>query len=477
MVRLRSIRARLLTALFAGSIFIILFGTGFAYTLVKKHLYAEVDYFLRDKLAYQQIAAVQNGERISFRLSEPVLQSFHDPDHPDFFQFRWHDGRGDYRSSGLVNDLPLVGLDDEDSFKAFDCNLPNGRRGRCMGMVFTPEQLAETNALEPGINEPVMIHLVVARDRAEIDKALRKLRLLLAGMGIAVAGFSLAATTFIVRNALHPMGELSLQIESAPIGIESSKVLINDAPSEIQPVIDRLNHLLGRVAAAIENERQFTANAAHELRNPLAGLKSQLELALGAARDPDSDEQTLARALSIQEQMEGVVGNLLMLARLDSGSEEFEALEIEPAILLRQCWKPYFEKVAERNLKVFWDLDNAPEKFNMSPSLFKIMASNLLGNAVSYVPENGQIEIVVKMEAGFLIISISNSNPGVSERDLAYLFKRFQRGDASAAGGSDHAGIGLSLCQRIAKTIKGQLLADVDEEWFRIVVKFPEVSI
>jgi two-component system heavy metal sensor histidine kinase CusS len=477
MVRLTSIRTRLLTALFAGSIIIILLGAGFAYTLVKKHLYEEVDHFLRDKLTYQQIAAVQNGERIAFRLSQPVLDRFHDPEDPDFFQFRFLDGRDIYRSSGLVDDLPLVGLDDEGSLKAFDCNLPNGRRGRCMGMVFTPEQLVERGDPNPEISEPIKIHLVVARDRAEIDKSLRRLRRLLAGIGIAVAGFSLVATTSIVRNALRPMGELSLQIESTPIGIESSEVFINDAPSEIQPVIDRLNHLLGRVATAIENERQFTANAAHELRNPLAGLKSQLELALGGERDPDTDELTLARALSIQEQMEKVVGNLLMLARLDSGREEFEVHKIEPSKLLRQCWKPYFDKAAERNLEVRWNLSDAPKSFSMSPSLFKIMASNLLGNAVSYVPHDGQIEIAAGMEAEMLVISISNSNPGISESDLEYIFKRFQRGDASAAGGSGHAGIGLSLCERIVKTIKGQVVAEVNEDWFRIVVKLPEVPV
>ncbi|MFP6874416.1 MAG: HAMP domain-containing sensor histidine kinase [Verrucomicrobiales bacterium] len=463
----------MLTALFAGSIFVIFFGAGLSYTLVKKHLYEEVDHFLKDKLAYQQIAAVQNGERIAFRVSGPVLDRFHDPDDPDFFQFRWHDGRGDYRSSGLVNDLPLVGLDDEDSFKAFDCNLPNGRRGRCMGMAFTPEQIAQSNGPGSEISEPVKIHLVVARDRAGIDKSLRHLRQLLAGIGIVVAGFSLVATTVIVRNALHPMGELSAQIESTAIGAVSSKIFLKDAPSEVQPVIDCLNHLLDRVAAAIERERQFTANAAHELRNPLAGLKAQLELALGTIRNPMEDELTLTRALSIQTQMEGVVGNLLMLARLDSGTEEFEAQEIVPSRLLRKCWKPYFDIAAERNLKVSWDLSKAPESFSISSSLFEIIASNLLENAVSYVPHGGEIEITMQLEGELLVISISNSNPGMSESDLGLIFKRFQRGDASAAGGTGHAGIGLSLCERIVKSIKGQLFAEVNEEWFRIVVKVP----
>ena len=475
MVRPSSIRTRLLTALFAGSIVIIFFGAGFAYTLVKKYLYAEVDHFLRDKLSYQQIAAVQNGERISFHRSGPVLERLRDPKHPDLFQFRFLDGRDIYSSSGLDQDLPQVGLTADDYFKAYDCDLPNGRRGRCMGMVFIPEQLIEN--LDAARYGPVRIHLVVARDRAEIDMGLRRLRELLAFMGIAVALSALGATTLIVRKALRPMEELSSQIESTPIGVESSRIYVRNAPSEIQPVIDRLNHLLARVSSAIENERQFTANAAHELRNPLAGLKTQLELALGACRDPEADELVLAQSLKIQEQMEGLVSNLLMLARLDSGSEEFNVGKITPALALRQCWKPYFETAEDRDVQVKWNVENAPENFRISPALFKMMFSNLLGNAVSYVPRGGQILVEAETEGKSLVISISNSNPGVTESNLAKLFQRFQRGDASAAGGGGHAGIGLSLCQRIVKTIKGHVVATVDSQWFKITVKIPEATI
>ncbi len=467
-----SIRTRLLTALFAGSILTIFFGASVGYTIVKKYLYAEVDHFLRDKLAYQQIAAVQNGERISFHRTAPVLKSLRNPAHPDFFQFRFLDGRDIYSSTALDHHLPLVGLTEDDSFQAYDCDLPNGKRGRCMGMVFIPEQMIESTEAKP-----VSLHLVVARDRTDLDSALKRLRELLAFIGVAVAAFALGATTLIVRNALRPMDDLSSQIESAPIGVKSAKVFIYNAPSEVQPVIVRLNQLLERVASAIDNERQFTANAAHELRNPLAGLKSQLELALSTSRDPDEDELVLGKALMIQEQMEGVVGNLLMLARLDSGSDEFNVAEINPSILLRQCWKAFFDVAEDRALQVIWDINSTPESFSVSPSLFKIMFSNLMDNAVSYAPDGGTIKIESSTDGGNLVISITNSNPGVSELELSTLFQRFHRGDASAAGGVGHAGIGLSLCQRIVKTLKGELVAKVDPTWFKITVKLPEVAI
>ncbi len=474
MLRKTSIRARLLTAIFAGSILVIFTGASVTYALVKQYLYAEVDHFLRDKLAYQQIAAVQNGERISFRLSEPVLESLRNPEHPDFFQFRFLDGRDIYSSAGLEESLPLVGLTSEDEFKAYDCNLPNGRRGRCMGMVFIPEQLNESGN---NSNTPVRVHLVVARDRAEIDSGLMRLRQSLAIMGVAMALFSLLATTLIVRNALKPMEEISTQIESTTVSAATSKVYIHNPPSEVVPVIDRLNQLLSRVSSAIENERQFTANAAHELRNPLAGLKTQLELALSSERNADTDEEVMGRALIIQEQMEVVVSNLLMLARLDSGTDEFEIGVLDPRRTLQQCWKPYFEVAEKRNLQVRWEMNNAPESFCVAAPLFRIMFSNLFENCASYAPIGGKVRISIEQQNSSIVISIKNSNPGISESNLDQLFERFQRGDASAAGGVGHAGIGLSLCKRITETINGQLVAAADSEWFVVTVKIPSAQI
>ena len=474
MLRQTSIRARLLTAIFAGSILVIFTGASVTYALVKQYLYAEVDHFLRDKLAYQQIAAVQNGERISFRLSEPVLESLRNPEHPDFFQFRFLDGRDIYSSAGLEESLPLVGLTSEDAFKAYDCNLPHGRRGRCMGMVFIPEQFNEGGL---NSNVPIRVHLVVARDRAEIDSGLMRLRQLLTLMGVVMALCSLLATTLIVRNALKPMGEISAQIESTNVSAASSKVHVHNPPSEVVPVIDRLNQLLSRVSSAIENERQFTANAAHELRNPLAGLKTQLELALSSERNAETDQDVMSRALIIQEQMEVVVSNLLMLARLDSGTDEFEIGVLDPRRTLRQCWKPYFEVAEKRDLRIRWEMNNAPESFCVAAPLFRIMFSNLFENCVSYAPIGGKVHISVEQENSSIVISIKNTNPGISESNLDQLFERFRRGDPSAAGGVGHAGIGLSLCQRITETINGQLVAAADSEWFVVTVKIPGAQI
>ncbi len=468
---IRSIRSRLLVGLSLCAVAVIFVGSGLSYGLVRRYLYGEFDVFLEDKLRYLQISAVQNGGRISFRISQPEWKRIDDPDDPEFFQFSFLDGRDIYRSQALGDggyDLPRVGLG-ADALVAHDCVLPNGNAGRCMGLVFRPDRSdPDTEAVE--------IHLVVARDREEMNASLSRLRwLIIAAGGVATVG-SLAVTALIVGRTLRPMGELSEQIDTMPVGGSARLFVLDDAPTEVAPVVDRLNLLMGRVDRAIENERQFTANAAHELRNPLAGLRSQLELALGSARDPEADEATFGHALKIQAQMEGVVGNLLTLARLESGAEKVERQTVEVRPVLRHIWKPYFDMAADRGLRVRWDLDGAPQAIETAPQLFQILLSNLFDNAASYTPEGGEIRIAaVGLGAAGLRLEVANTNPGVEGEQMDSLFQRFRRGDASASGGA-HAGIGLGLCQRIVATLGGELKAEIDASCFRIALDLPAAS-
>ena len=98
-------------------------------------------------------------------------------------------------------------------------------------------------------------------------------------------------------------------------------------------------------------------------------------------------------------------------------------------------------------------------------------------NGLNYNIQNGKARPTYNAGYKSNVISIKNSNPGISESNLDQLFERFQRGDASAAGGVGHAGIGLSLCKRITETINGQLVATADSEWFMVTVKIPSAQI
>ncbi|GAG08947.1 unnamed protein product, partial [marine sediment metagenome] len=267
-------------------------------------------------------SCVQHGNRLSFKLPETAWRRIHDPEDPEFFQFRFLDGREVFRSYSMPENspgLPMLGLE---STEARDCLLPNGNPGRALGTCFFPAEFDEGD-------EPVKINLVVAHQRGDQNEALARLRQLIFTSGSIAALLLLGATLLIVRQLLRPLATLTRQIGDAPIGEEVGEFALAGAPLELQPVVGRLNGLMARVSAALENERQFTSNAAHELRNPLAGLRSQVELALERGRDPEQDEETFVKVLEVQRQMGGAVENLLVLARLDSGTERIEMAPVD----------------------------------------------------------------------------------------------------------------------------------------------------
>ena len=408
-MRLTSFRTRLLVAIFGCSATAIIAGGIFTYEMVRRHLYEEFDHFLRDKVRFHKASCVQEGEHFSFKLPENDRYPIYDPNDPEFFQFRFLDGRDIFHSKSIpegAHGLPLLGLGGEKP-EARDFVLPNGHPGRALGVTFIPT--------ERGAGDPeVELSLVVAHQRGDLVGALKRLRELIYLSGIVAALLLLGATMIIVRQLLRPLASLTQQIEVAPVGEEAGAFSLIAAPQELHPVVERLNVLMGRVQAALENERQFTSNAAHELRNPLAGLRSQVELALGGTRDPERDEEALANILEIQRQMEGMVENLLVLARLDAGRETIVPEQVEVTILTKRAWKPYFDRAAERGIRLRWDIESGIAPILSSARLLEILLDNLFDNSTTYTPKGGQIRVSLKGRGDQIDLVISNTNPGVA---------------------------------------------------------------
>ena len=489
----KSIRARLLVAFCFGALLVIILAVNFTYSLVKKVLYSELDHFLRDKLAYQQIAAAQTNDRVIFRLSEPLLNTMQDPGGKDFFQFRYADGdrREIFRSSGLPEgvDLPSVGLTAEDSSKGHDAELISesfsfeggaddllkGRSStvpiRCMGTVFEPVSLNDDGDPDSGLFK---VHLVVAHNCMEIESVLAKLKLRLLTIGAIVSAAVLLITTLIVGSVVKPVGVISRKISDLEIGDQNGTIDLDNVPSELVPIIDRLNELLSRVAKAINQERQFTSNAAHELRNPLAAIRSQVEVALASESTSDEAYETLYNIFSLQQHMERIVSSLLLLARLDSGSQSVNLEEFPLAKELRRSWKQFFDKASEKELKTKWEMVESHVSIQSDPVLIGIMLSNVFDNAVSYTPTGGEIIIGSIVTEDSVKITVKNSNPGIQDNEISDLMRRFGRKNPNFTSDLGHSGIGFSICRRIAYDhLGGQIKVDVTYDWFIVTIEFP----
>ena len=462
-MRFRSLKASIAWSMLTIAVILMGIAGIVIYLSVKARIYDQLDHALTDKLRFLEAACIQKGKLTSFTMSAAPFQTMHDPDDHEFFQYRFCTGKNIMRSKSLRGgDLPFIGVRQSTPITA-NVDLPSGLPGRCAGVSFYPKRRSGDEPL-PHVN------VVVAHDRMQVLETLAELRAMLFLTSATVLVALLGATWFATRRNLRPLDDLSDQIAEAPVGEPGHHFDLAHTPEELSPVVDRLNSLVERVDVAIDYERQFASNAAHELRTPLAAMRGKLELALNRDRTKEEYREAIQAALEAESGLEGVVENLLWLARLESGQQRLEFSEIDLRNDLRGLWTPHFDKAEAKELRVSWRLGEQAAPLRSSADLTRVVVRNLFENAVEYCPEGGDIEIGLTPNdngsQGFLI-DIANTNPGVTSGSLEGIFERYHRGESPPSRSREaknHVGIGLALCRRIVEVLDGEIAVDLDDE-------------
>lgn len=242
-----------------------------------------------------------------------------------------------------------------------------------------------------------------------------------------------------VRKGLAPLSQMAATLGTRDAS-DLSPLPDMDAPSEIRPVIKSLNGLFGRVSAARERERNFTAFAAHELRTPIAGLKTQAQVALG------SDDETIRRN-ALQQIVVGVDSTSRLVRQLTdiTAAEASEALSQSGETnvghslsLLADELAPHMPRGARLSLDDclygLW--------LKIEPGLFMLAARNLLENALLHSPPSGIVRCSAMLNGGFTSIIFDDDGPGIPEDELPRVKERFFRGRHKTPVGS---GLGLTI--------------------------------
>lgn len=162
----------------------------------------------------------------------------------------------------------------------------------------------------------------------------------------------------MVRRGLWPLGSVAEQIDNISEDNLKSRIGGENLPDEIVPIQRKLNNLLERLEASFERERTFNANVAHELRTPLAGMQSIIDVALRRYRDAEEYRSALAESLSVVKNMEEMVSRLLILARNASGQTALNKEKIKLAQMVDKCWEALAGKADETGI-VFANSINA----------------------------------------------------------------------------------------------------------------------
>ena len=248
-----------------------------------------------------------------------------------------------------------------------------------------------------------------------------------------------------VRHGLKPLQVVEKEISERDVS-QLEPIRLDSVPDEIKTLTAALNKLLDRLKKALESERQFTSNAAHELRTPLAGLKTQAQVALKTG-----NEQTRKKALN--QLILGVdsatkqVEQLLTLARIDAetGLEKFTDVNLNN--LVAEVISDHHTKADLEKFHVMMNNQNISYIRGHEDAL-KIMINNLLDNALVQIPDKGKIKINIVKTAASTVLSIIDNGPGIPDQDKDMVFSRFYRRADNTAKGS---GLGLSIVQRIVE--------------------------
>jgi two-component system sensor histidine kinase QseC len=246
-----------------------------------------------------------------------------------------------------------------------------------------------------------------------------------------------------IRGGLRPL--LGLRTELARRDPDNLAPLDGTrAPREALPLIDQLNRLFERIRRSLERERRFTADAAHELRTPVAAIKAQAQVARLAGSD-QARAHALDQVLAGADRAGRLVDQLLTLARLDA--VDLRSLAPHP---LREIAAQVLADLAPDALSrgVTLELAEGTElQVRCEPGLIGVLLRNLVHNAVTHAPA-GTVHVTVRPEAGRALLSVTDAGPGIPHQERDKVLQRFHRLESAPPGGS---GLGLSIVQRIAE--------------------------
>jgi two-component system sensor histidine kinase QseC len=264
----------------------------------------------------------------------------------------------------------------------------------------------------------------------------------------------LAVTTaWAIRRGLRPLKQLGRSL-AARAPDELDAVAIDPAPAEVRPLVDALNLLLSRMRDLLEAERRFTADAAHELRTPVAAIRAQAQAALTVPGD-EARRHALDATVAGCDRAARLIDQLLLLARLESGSRP-EFVTVDLARQARQVLADAAPAALAKGQRLEFHVRGACS-LQGSSMLVSAMARNLVDNAIRYSPHEAIIEVSASLDDGRAMLAVEDSGPGMPEAGLRRLGDRFFRGGGSEASGS---GLGWSIIGRIAELHRSEVTID-----------------
>jgi signal transduction histidine kinase len=379
-----------------------------------------------------------------------------DPAHPDLYEIRTSGGRLIARSSGW-DSVP------------FDIAQLGARHANftLAGAPYRATLLRDVSVLDKeGVEDggpPAKVTLIYASSLAENHLLLTKLAVLVGTTSVSLLLLTSAFAVWSVRRGLLPMHQLAMQANNISVhNWNFSAPSADSLATELSPFVHAIEAVLARLKESFRQQRDFTNDAAHELKTSVAIVKSTLQSLLQRPRTQEEYQTELEALLGDCARLEDLLGRMLRLARIEQFAENGIASKPATTELTSTCEAAIsrIRMVAEQRNIVLEFESPAAVYMRADPEDLELIWLNLLENAVQHSPEASTVTLRVRRNGGPMVeISVMDSGPGIPPAELPHIFERFHRGDPSRARSTGGFGLGLAICKALVDAYNGTIEA------------------
>lgn len=271
----------------------------------------------------------------------------------------------------------------------------------------------------------------------------------------------------IIGRGLDSLDKVAEEVANrAPSHLEP--VDLQEVPEEIKPVIDELNKLFFRLKEGFEREKRFAADAAHELRTPLAALKTQAQVALHT-NDIEEKNQALQKLIASVNRSTHIVQQLLTMSRLVPEAAHIDGKDdVNLSRLTREILAMLVPSAVEKQIDLEFENDKKNITIFGNPTALGILIRNLVDNAIRYCNENGQIIVRLSQSGNEVMLEVCDNGPGIPRELRSRVFERFFRVLGNKSPGS---GLGLAIVQQICELHNGRVILDSPTKGTGLIVR------
>lgn len=325
--------------------------------------------------------------------------------------------------------------------------------------------------------QPQTLTIVYASPTVRIRQQVKAAGASIAAAGLLLLGATIWLASWKIRRGLLPLQTLARQ--AAFVSTQSWKLHPPREAEEIEelrPLTESMTQMLARLEHSFEQQREFVGNAAHELKTPVAVLKSTLQSLLQRPRSSEEYRNGLQASLQDLDRLEQLLQRMLRLARAERWSHDAQRRELDVIDINSTCEEAVerIRSLAQARSTVIHLATNGPVPFRADPEDLQLVWTNLLENAVRHSPEGASIEVVVAHDGAKAQVTVQDHGVGISPGDLPRIFDRFYRGDPSRTRATGGFGLGLAIVKALVEAYGGTVAAESDlGTGTRMKVEFP----